>query len=134
MSCLSLFLEVFGHIFISMISGLGYVVYTMQKKYMLVIIGLVLVSDIVRDKVNAYKGKFWKRPFAKYIAPRMFVEGVLSGMAVSVILAYLLSYTTFLPISSEEYLIFGQMIGFLSLIGNLLTEFFKRCANIDDKL
>ena len=66
LSCLSLFLEVFGHIFISLISGLGYVVYTMQKRFMLLIIGLVLACDASRNFVNQCKGN---RPFAQYIAP-----------------------------------------------------------------
>ena len=47
-SCFSLFLEVFGHIFISLISGLGYGIYIMQKNYILIIAGLGWVSNFIR--------------------------------------------------------------------------------------
>ena len=44
LSCLSLFLELFGHIFISLLSGLGYGLYIMQRNYVLIIVCLSFIS------------------------------------------------------------------------------------------
>ena len=43
LSCLSLFLELFGHIFISLLTSLGYGLYIMQRNYVLIILGLGFV-------------------------------------------------------------------------------------------
>merc|ERR1712086_1222370 len=72
--CLSLFLEVFGQIFISLISGLGYGIYIMQKNYILIIVLLGWVSNFTRTRVSS----FGSRPFAKYVAPKLRLEGVIA--------------------------------------------------------
>ena len=101
------------------------------------IIVIITVSEYVRKFIS---GKFSTRPFAKYIAPSMYIDGVMCAVIASLGVSYgfwLLSinpqYSEYvLQISRDEYLIFGQVISFLGLIGNLLTCFLKRCANMDD--
>jgi CDP-diglyceride synthetase len=137
LSCLSLFLEVFGHIFISLITGLGYAIYIMNKQYMLLIIVTTVVADSACKLTSPYIGN---RPFAKYIAPKMYVESVVVYILTSTVLNYLFYVASqhaatssyFLQISKDEYLMFGQVIGSLSIIGNLLVCFLKRCANMDE--
>ena len=112
LSCLSLFLEVFGHIFISLISGLGYMLYLMNKHYMLLIILTTLLSDVARKLTSPYIGS---RPFAKYIAPKMYVESVVVYILTSTLLNYLFFMLSqnpsfaplLLQITKDEYLMFG---------------------------
>ena len=137
LSCLSLFLEVFGHIFISLVSGLGYATYTMNRKFMLLIIVLCTVTHLTRNIANQLLGK---RPFAKYVAPSLKVEGVVVSLMCSTLTSYCLyllsvndNYNTYvLKIDLNSYLIFGQVTGFLSIIGDLLMKFLKRCANMEE--
>lgn len=47
-SCLSLFLELFGHILISVLSGMGYYIYVMNQKYIMMIVVICMVSEFSR--------------------------------------------------------------------------------------
>ena len=131
LSCLSLFLEVFGHIFISLISGLGYGIYIMQKNYILIIVGLGWVSNFVRSQ------RFGSHPFAQYVAPSLRLEGVLLSIFTSTFVSYAfyeISKRTegefmIAKIQVEEYLMFGLISSFLGVIGDLLTQFLRRCGN-----
>ena len=91
LSCLSLFLEIFGHIFISLITGIGYGVYVMNYKYMLLIIVISVVSETVRKCTS---GLISEKPFAKYIAPKMRVDGVMFGVLSSLAVSYGFSIMT----------------------------------------
>lgn len=78
---------------------------------MLMIVVLSVISDVTRKVTNRLIGS---RPFAKYVAPSMNMEGVVMSL-VSTTLAsycfYLLSlgpYASFvLPIDMNSYIIFG---------------------------
>ena len=67
LSCLSLYLEVFGHILISLISILGYYIYMAQKKYLVYLVVFTMVSNYARENL----GKYGKSPFTEHIAPKM---------------------------------------------------------------
>ena len=66
----------------------------------------------------------------------------LEGVIISIMMSSLFGYFFFLiaektdgeflisKIVVEEYLFFGITIGFLNLIGTLLTQFLRRCANM----
>lgn len=66
----------------------------------------------------------------------------LEGVIVSILMSTLFGYLFFLiaektegefliaKIAVDEYLLFGITTGFLTLMGNLLTQFLKRCANM----
>ena len=92
LSCLSLFLEVFGHICISLLSALGYYVYTMRRQYILIILILSASADFARQQIGVRFGRY---PFARYVAPSMRLEGaimaIIGPMLVSVGLFHLAS-------------------------------------------
>lgn len=52
MSCLSLFLEVFGHLFISLTSGVGYFIYTMKSQYIIIVFILSMSADFGRVHIG----------------------------------------------------------------------------------
>lgn len=52
LACLSLFLEVFGHISISLLSALGYYVYTMNKNYLVIIFIFAESGDMARKHIG----------------------------------------------------------------------------------
>lgn len=120
-SCLSLFLEVFGHILISFLSGSGYYIYVMNPKYIMMLVVICSVSGYSRTKLS---GVISHWPFAQYIAPKMYIDGVVISQAVATATAYmfyLLSQSKYsdlaLPLDRDTYLIYGQVIGFLGLVG-----------------
>ena len=135
LSCLSLFLELFGHIFISLLSSLGYGLYIMQRNYVLIILGLGFVASRTCQYVSKYFGRI---KFVHYVMPSLRLEGVILSILTSTLFSYfffLIAQKTdgeFLisQISETEYMTFGITIGFLNLMGNLLTQFLRRCANL----
>ena len=69
----------------------------------------------------------------------MYLDGVFISMAVSQLVCYglwMVSESKYshlvLPLDRETYLTCGLIVSFLGFIGNLMTQFFKRCGNIDD--
>ena len=107
----------------------------MQRNYVLIILGLSFVSNITCNYVSKY---FGSRKFVQYVMPSLRLEGVI----VSILMSALFGYFFFLiaektegefliaKIEVDEYLLFGITTGFLTLMGNLLTQFLKRCANM----
>lgn len=79
-SCISLLMEVFGHVFISLLSGMGYFIYVMNPKYVLFVIAICAIFEAVRLATSALVSK---RPVAKYIAPKMYLDGVFISMAAT---------------------------------------------------
>ena len=73
-----------------------------------------------------------------YVNPWLKVEGVIASMFISTFCSFVFfliaDYTDgeFLiaKIDVVEYLTFGVTTGFLALMGNLLTLFLRRCANL----
>ena len=134
MSCLSLFLEVFGHLFISLTSGVGYFIYTMKSQYIIIVIILSMSADFGRVHIGM---RFGTRPFAKYVAPDMRLEGAILSVLTPLIVSYGLFHAAktsdfkyFIKMNYTDYMWIGQMTGFLSLMGFMMISFFKRCAMI----
>lgn len=65
-SCISLLIEVFGHVFISLLSCMGYFIYVMNPKYILFVIMICAIFEVTRQKTSSLIST---RPVAKYIAP-----------------------------------------------------------------
>jgi hypothetical protein len=104
MSCLSLFLEVFGHVFISLPSAVGFLVYTMNKKFIILVFILSFVTNIGRNFGN----KIGRTKFSKYIAPQMRMEGAL----LSIFLPSIISYLLFLASRYEDYQKYLVVMGY----------------------
>jgi len=102
MSCLSLFLEVFGHLFISLTSGVGYFIYTMKSQYIIVVFILSMSADFGRVYIGM---KFGKRQFARYVAPDMRLEGAFLSIGTPLIVSYGLYYIA----KSSDYKYFIKM-------------------------
>ena len=91
MACLSLFLEIFGHISISLVSALGYYVYTCNKAYIVFIFILAESGDLARKHIGM---RFGTIPFARYVAPDMRLEGALLSIIVPAVVAAALFYAS----------------------------------------
>ena len=109
----------------------------MQRNYVLMIVCLSFISNYTCSKVS----KLWgKTKFVSYVNPNLRVEGVIASMIMSTFFSYLFFVIAeqtegeFLiaKIDVTEYLAFGVTSGFLALMGNLLTKFLRRCANLQD--
>jgi CDP-diglyceride synthetase len=138
MSCLSLFLEVFGHLFIYLPSGVGYLIYTMKSQYIIIVFILSLTADFGRKQIGM---RFGTHYFARYVAPDMRLEGAILSILTPMFVSYLLSqlaltgdYKYLVKMKSQDYMWIGHMTGFLSLMGYLMISFFKRCAYISESI
>ena len=138
LTCLSLFLELFGHMIISMISGFGYFLYIGRKEIILMTLLFCIISDLGRRFIGMKIGRFG---FANYVAPKMSFEAALFAIFTPSVMAFFVykfidtygyhSWKFDLEISDFINL-FGNACGGLSLLGYLLRSFFMRCAGIDD--
>ena len=95
-TCVSMLLEVFGHLYISLISALGYLFYYLQYSLLL----LSHVSVVCRPKYIAmsmclswqadngglfFGSQFGKTPFAHGISPKKTSEGILGAVFLCVL-------------------------------------------------
>lgn len=79
--------------------------------------------------------RFGVKEFAKHVAPKMRLEGAFLSIMTPMLVSYAMSKSGyFLKISSQDYMWFGHMTGFLSLMGYLMIAFFKRCAHISQSV
>uniref|UniRef100_A0A7S3IPZ3 Uncharacterized protein n=1 Tax=Strombidium inclinatum TaxID=197538 RepID=A0A7S3IPZ3_9SPIT len=138
LTCLSLFLELFGHALISLLSSMGYFIYIGKKELLAMTIFFSLTSDLGRRFIGM---KIGKRPFANYVAPRMSFEAALFAIftpsVVAAVFYMLISYLglhhlKFKMVMSDFITTFGNVMGGLSFAGYLLRSFFMRCAGIDE--
>ena len=129
----------FGHISISLLSALGYYVYTCNKTYILIIFILAESGDLARKHIGM---RFGTRPFAYYVAPEMRLEGAFMSIIAPTFVAmalyevshrYQIEMFTSLKLDFNDYVFLGQISGFLALIGYILASFLKRCADINDE-
>lgn len=134
LTCISLFLEIFCQIFLSLGSSLSYLIYIMQSKFILI---LVILSSMAEFTKQMTGNCFGKQPFAKYVAPFMQMEGVALTIFTTTSTSYglyFLSTTEYnkwmVHTSIECYLIIGFMTGYLSIMGSLLICFLKRCSTV----
>jgi CDP-diglyceride synthetase len=88
MSCLSLFLEVFGHVFISLPSVVGYFVYIIQKQYIVIVLILSICADFGREQIGMRLGTHY---FAKHINPQMRLEGAFLSIITPMGISYLMA-------------------------------------------
>ena len=137
-TCLSLLLEIFGHVFISLASTSAYWLYFIDKRfvfYMALITQLADVGGLVHGRMCG------KRPFMQRISPKKTMEGFFGQLLWSVgasVLSFLYCKLLgpdnghALPLPLGDYIILGVICGMLASLGDLIESFIKRCANIKD--
>ena len=88
MSCLSLFLEVFGHLFISLPSAFGYFIYTNQNQYLMIVFILSMCADFGRHEIGM---RFGQMHFAKHVVPEMRLEGAILSILTPMLVSYFMA-------------------------------------------
>ena len=76
-TCLSILLEVFGHVFISVAATFGYFIYSVEPKF---IIFAIMMSGWSDTGGLMFGMVFGKTPFAHSISPKKTFEGVLGAI------------------------------------------------------
>lgn len=129
-------LEIFGHLYISTISGLGYIFYCFDGRYL--IFGFCLSWQA--DNGGLFFGSLMgRRPFAHGISPKKTQEGIIGAFVLSffsVLIIYALTnyVSDYLwpKLPLLHLVVISQVHAFLAVFSDLLESFFKRCAGVKD--
>ena len=137
-TCLSLLLEIFGQVFISLASCAGYWLYFIDKRFIFYMVHCSQLADVG----GLFIGKgFGRTPFMQRISPKKTMEGLFGQILFSVLASIAFYYmgawwapdnnwAVKLPLA--DYLTLGLINGFLACLGDLIESFLKRCANVKD--
>ena len=136
-TCLSLLLEVFGHVFISIGSSFGYLLYFLNHKFVLYGIMITQWSDAGGMMGG---GIFGKTPFAQTISPNKTREGLYGAIILPMILVNSVFWTTAwwtegnfsIRMPLIDYCMLSLVVSILAVLGDLIESFIKRCANQKD--
>lgn len=136
LTILSILLEVFGHVFISVTTSFGYMIYRLNPKFIFLMVNFTQWSDAGGLLVGTHYGK---TPFARSISPKKTMEGVIGALIFPIIVSiifYIIGSQTegewALRMPIFDYIILGATIGILAILGDLCESFLKRCANVKD--
>lgn len=136
MTLLSLLLEIFCHVFVSIGTSFGYMIYFLNPKFMHILINFTGWSDAGGLFAGSIYGK---TPFARSISPTKTVEGFLGAIGLPVFVACLFYISAWLTggyISIRmpffDYVFLGISLGLCAVMGDLIESFIKRCANVKD--
>lgn len=95
------------------------------------LMGLVWVAD----SAAYFVGRFWgRRKLAQTISPGKTWEGVYGAMVAVVVYGYLVGYFSgaLATMPSWQWLFFTVLLAVVSIVGDLLESWFKRCADLKD--
>ena len=90
-TCVSLLLEIFGQLYISLITSFGYVFYCTQPKYIAVLFCLSWQAD---NGGLLFGSLFGKNPFAHGISPKKTREGIIGAIILCITSAVVMHYVT----------------------------------------
>ncbi|TVM01017.1 MAG: phosphatidate cytidylyltransferase [Candidatus Brocadia sp. WS118] len=77
--------------------------------------------------------KYGKRKLAKVISPNKTIEGACFSLASSVLIAVLFNLVPQVRVMSATWaIVFGTLVGFSALLGDLAESLLKRDANVKD--
>lgn len=137
-TCLSMLLEIFGQVFISLATCSGYWLYFIDKRFLFYMVHCSQLADVG----GLVFGKFLGRtPFMQRISPKKTMEGLFGCIFFSVLTSVVFYYcgTTWAPdniwavkLPLIDYLTLGFINGLLACLGDLIESFLKRCANVKD--
>lgn len=137
-TCLSLLLEIFGQVFISLASCAGYWLYFIDKRLLLYMVHVSQLADVG----GLFIGKaFGRTPFMQRISPKKTMEGLFGQILFPVLVSLAFywmgmnwapdnNWALRLPLA--DYILLGVCSGFLASLGDLIESFLKRCANVKD--
>ena len=137
MAFISLLLELFGHIFITLNSLSAAWVYLLEPRLLSAMVHISQLSDVG----GLVGGKlFGSIPFCNRLSPNKTCEGLIGGLLftlLTVIGMWLIATNWeqngyFMQMPLTDYIIFGFCCGLLAVAGDLLESFIKRCAGMKD--
>eukprot|EP00347_Sterkiella_histriomuscorum_P002295 403368703 len=143
----NILLELFGLIFISGISGFGYLFYFQQQQFILPLkifrpkfIAVIFCLAWQADNGGLFFGSaFGRKPFAQSISPKKTTEGILGAFILCFLSALLMwviahywSDFLYVKISFLDYAILGAVNGVLAIMSDLIESFMKRCSMVKD--
>ena len=98
-------------------------------EWIILLYALVWVSD----SMAYYVGKgFGKRKLYSAVSPNKTIAGAVGSIAGGVLCALFLSYALIPLLTQSSALVIGIMIGFTTIIGDLVESMFKRDAGMKD--
>jgi phosphatidate cytidylyltransferase len=135
-TCLSMLLEVFGHVFISVSTSFGYLLYFLNSHFVLLSLYFAQWSDVAG---LIFGSIFGKTPFARSISPTKTLEGLYGALCFPIVIGFIFYfiglcsdgvYALKMPIL--DYTILAIVCGCLAVFGDLIESFLKRCSDIKD--
>lgn len=90
-TCMSLLLEIFGQVFISLITSFGYIFYCTEPKYIAVLFCLSWQAD---NGGLLFGSLFGKNPFAHGISPKKTREGIIGAHILCILSAVFMHYVS----------------------------------------
>ncbi len=94
---------------------------------------VVLVSKVADIGGYLFGRKIGKRKLSPNISPKKTVEGLICGLLLSVIVAWVLSLSTGKWITPWQWLTpFALVVSFSGVLGDLAESLLKRSANVKD--
>ena len=132
----AIFLELFGHILITLVAALGYLTYFKNPKISYLSIYCAGWSDVG----GFVSGKMWgKDKWVKNISPSKTKQGVIGAiilptciLMIFYVLGQLSNGYLAIKMPAIDYILIGLICGSLSILGDLIESFIKRCSNVKD--
>lgn len=136
-TAVSTMVELFGHLYISTISGVGYSIYLLDARYLCLCFCISWQADNGGLLFGSLMGR---RPFAHGISPKKTQEGIVGAFILCFLSVTLVIYPFShyvsdylwpkLPLS--HIIIISQVHALFAVYSDLLESFLKRCAGVKD--
>lgn len=137
-TALHILLEVFGHVFISLTTSMGYIFYSLERKFMIYLIYFTQWSDAGGLFFGSLLGK---TGFANSISPKKTVQGLIGAfilpMLISTLFWTLQHYIIpgqdwFITMPLVDYWFLSAVTAALAILGDLCESFLKRASGVKD--
>jgi phosphatidate cytidylyltransferase len=97
--------------------------------YLIFVVACTFLNDTGAYFVGRWKGK---RKLIPRISPGKTVEGTVGGILSSTITGWIVNLIFRSPLEHHWALIFGFIVGFVALLGDLIESLIKRSAGVKD--
>ena len=137
-TCLYILLEVFGHVFISLMTSCGYLVYNKDRKMLMYALHFSQWSDAGGMLFGSY---FGKTGFANSISPKKTIQGVIGAICLPMVIASIFWLIQFKLCPEQnwftnmpwiDYIFLSGTSAVLAVLGDLCESFLKRAGGIKD--
>ena len=130
----------FGHVFITLATSTAYWLYFLEPKMISYMTHVTQLTDVGGWAFGKWLGR---TPFAQRISPKKTMEGLFGCLLFAVLISIVFYYlgNTFdnhpynwhcLKLPFWDYVVLGLICGSLSILGDLIESFLKRCADMKD--